>query len=167
MTDVATNSVTISDWVGFALTLFVFFCSQAVALFIWYRRHKADQKAERTRLEDKQEHARKQQLKELQTIVDKDIGAVREEVADIRSDIEKQEEIQRQRNEHLHGHMRRIEESRPTREEMERNLGQLKELVVTTKTDLEKAVAYGFNNLDRRFDEFKEYAKDLMSSSRR
>lgn len=167
MTEVAVDSVSIADWVGFAVTLFIFFCSQAVALFIWYRRHKADQNKERTRLEEKQEHARKEQLKELQHIVDKDIGAVREEVADIRNDLEKQQETQRQRNEQLHGHMRRIEESRPTREEMERNMSQLKELVITTKADLEKAVATGFNNLDRRFDEFKEYAKDLMNSSRR
>lgn len=158
-----TPDVTMAEWISFAIVLFTFFCGQAVALFIWYRRHKADQKRERVRIEEKQDKERVQQLEKLQAIVDKDIGTVREEVSDIRKEISQQERVQSQRNEQLHGHLRRLEESRPTREEMEKNMAQIKELVVSTKADLERAVTLGFQNIDRRFDEFKDYARDLWA----
>lgn len=156
MTEAAADSVTLSDMIGFAITLFVFFCSQAVVLYIWYQRHKREQKKDRD-----------EQFTRLQGIVEKDIGALKLEVEEVRQDMEKQERVQCQRNEQLHGHLRSLEASRPTREEMEKNMAQLRDLVISTKKDLERAVGDGFKQLDRRFDEFKDYAKELWGNPRR
>ena len=158
------ETIELAEWVGFSITLFCFFAAQGLALFMWYKKYQRETKLDAQRLEERQEQARKEQFEQLQSVVDKDIGSVRSEVADLRKEVAQQEEAHRRSNEQIHGHLRRVEESRPTREEMERNMSQLKELVTMTKVDIERAVTSGFHTLDRRFDEFKEYAKDLWAT---
>lgn len=144
------EGVSVEFMVSLGVTLFCFFGAQAVTLWVWYRKHKRDQKVDRD-----------QQLQKLQEVVDKDVGNIRREVSSIREEMHSNEESQRQRNEQLHGHMRRIEESRPTRTEMKEQLSSLKETITQVETRLTASVAMGFDRLDKRFEEFKEYAKEL------
>lgn len=144
------EAVSVEFMLGLGVTLFCFFGAQAVTLWIWYRKHKRDQKLDRD-----------QQLEKLQEVVDKDIGKVWKEVSNIRQEMHENEETQRQRNEQLHGHMRRIEESRPTRTEMKEQLASLKDTISQVETRLTASVSTGFDRLDKRFEEFKEYAKEL------
>jgi len=156
------TSVVTTQWLQFALTLFCLFVAQIVALYIWYQRQKTDRNAEQVRLEERHEDLRKQQLEELHAIVERDIGVVKVEVDQVKKRLCSDQTLQRERNEQLHGHLRRIETTRPTREEMDKNVNQLKELMLTTKGDLAQAMTVGFNNLDRRFDEFREYTRDMI-----
>lgn len=166
MNQAVASGLSTADIVGFGVALFSCFFAQGVALYIWYRRSREEHRREQRRIEEKHEQERKEQLAQLQEIINKDIGSVRREVEDIREELTEQERLQSQRNEQLHGHLRRIEESRPSREEVERNMTQLKELVLLTKSDLEKAVMSGFQQVDRRFDEFRDYTRDLVTSRR-
>lgn len=143
------------------LTLLTFLGAQAVALFIWYRKHKADREREIKEQAKEQQFHRKEQLADLKKLIDRDIGSVKEEVGGLRERLESYEEVQRDRNEQLHGHLRRIENDRPTRGEMNKEIAHLRNDITSVKEELTRSVDAGFHNLNRRFDEFKEYARDL------
>lgn len=141
---------------GLGVTLFCFFGGQAVALWIWYKRHQRDQAKDR-----------EEQLDKLQQVVDKDIGKVWKEVTNIRTQIRNNEATHAEQNEQLHGHLRRIEESRPSRPEMKEQLASLEKTISAVEDRLSNSVNIGFDRLEKRFDEFKEYAKDLWGPPRR
>lgn len=159
MTDVVDKA----EIIGFALTLFVFVGAQAVTLFIWYHKHRRDQERDRREAAADQENHRKKQLHELKTLIDRDIGSVKEEVGGLRRRMDSYETVSKERDEQLHGHLRRIEVDRPTRAEMNKEISRLKEVVSDVKVDLTKAVDDGFKNLNLRFDEFKGYARALWN----
>tara|TARA_Y100001956_G_scaffold65932_1_gene67217 strand:- start:221 stop:724 length:504 start_codon:yes stop_codon:yes gene_type:complete len=156
--------VQLVEWLNLAVTLFCVFLAQGVALFIAYRMYKFNNEKEQRRIEERQEDARRRQLEDIRQMIDNDLGTVRDEVADVRNSVSEQDRLHKAVHEQLHGRIGMIEKSRPTREEMDRNLLHHKELILSMKGDLERTISVGFKNVDRRFDEFKEYTRDVLSA---
>jgi chromosome segregation ATPase len=153
------DAVTASDWLSNAVTLFCFFVAQVVAIWLWSRRER--------RLRDEQEEARREhQLTKMKSMLDKDIDKVTSDVDELRKSLAQSEHRHKQGREQLHGHLRRVEESRPTRQEMEKELGQMRDTILTVKQDLQNEIRSGFEVVGKRFDEFKDYARDLWGNQR-
>ena len=120
--------------------LFTFFGAQMVAAWFFFRREKAQDK--RAREED-----RRHQLKQMKEIIDKDIGEIREDLR-----------VVDDRHTKNYAHIR---ETRPTRPEMEREIQMLRNILESQGNAQQNTMAAGFEAINRRFDEFKEYMKDL------
>lgn len=148
------DAITASEWLAAAVTLFCFLGAQVVAIWLWMRRERRDRHAY-------EEARRAEQLKEMKRMIDNDVGKVTEDVDQLKEAMAKSDHRHKQGREQLHGHLRRIEESRPTRQEMEKELGQMRDTIITVKQDLQTEIRTGFEVVGKRFDEFKDYARDL------
>lgn len=155
------SEVSASELMAMGVALFCFFGAQLVAVWVWLRKEKKDR-------ERYEANRRREQFEEMKAVIDKDIdhvsqdvGKVSQEVDNLRQAIDQSDHRHKQGREQMHGHLRRIEESRPTRQEMEKELNQMKDTILAVKQDLQNEIRNGFDGIGKRFDEFKDYARDL------
>lgn len=136
--------MTTVELIKLGVGLFTFFGAQIVAVWLFFRREKA-------RDQQLREEDRRQQLKQMKEIIDKDLGEIRE-------DIKLVDDRHTKNYEH-------IRESRPTRPEMEREIQLLRSVIESQGVAQQNMMAAGFEAINRRFDEFKEYMKDLQKKA--
>lgn len=136
--------MTVDGAVGLLVTLGLFFTAQVVAAYLFFRREK--------RLEARQREVdRHHQLQEMKSIIDKDLG-------EIRHDLHAVDDKHLQNFEHLRA-------SRPTRPEVEREIQQLKNIVEAQGQAQQSIMQHGFAAINTRFDEFKEYMREIQNHS--
>lgn len=147
--------MTVADWVALVVALTSFLGAQAVAIYLF--RHKERRAGARLR-----EAERKAQLEQMKSIVDEDIERVGERISELLSDISKVRAEIRELANQSNQRYEHIKESRPTRGEMEKELKRIRELVLSQGESQQSAINTGFASMDRRFDEFRDYMRDIQ-----
>lgn len=148
------SEISSADLLTAGVALFCFFGAQLVAVWVWSKKEQRER-------EEREDARRREQLVEMRRMLDSDISKLDADVDALRLDLQQSDHRHKQGREQMHGHLRRIEESRPTRQEMEKELGQMRDTIITVKKDLQAEIRTGFDTVGKRFDEFKEYARDL------